>query len=177
MVYLFLAEGFEEIEALTVVDILRRAQIDIKTVSITDEYKVCGSHGIAVIADVLIKDTEKAEMLILPGGIPGTPNLKKCKKLEEMLKEAEQNGNYIAAICAAPSVLGEFGLLKGKKAICYPGFEKSLEGAEVTEEKVVVSGNAVTSRGAGTASDFAFAIVGLLKDEETAMTLKKNMLF
>ena len=142
MVYIFLADGFEEIEALAPVDILRRAEVDVKMVSINDKLEVTGSHGIAVHADVLLKEvSEKADMLILPGGMPGTLNLQKCQPLCDMLKKAD---GYVAAICAAPSVLGGLGLLKGKKATCYPGFEDKLEGAECVCDPVVVSGKTIT---------------------------------
>jgi len=173
MVYVFLADGFEEIEALAPVDILRRADIDVKTVSITDDYEVCGSHGIKVKADILFDQVgNDAQMLILPGGMPGTLNLGNFEPLCDMLKKATC---VVAAICAAPSVFGQLGLLKGKKATCYPGFEDKLEGAEISDSPVVVSGNVVTSRGAGTAHLFGFKLLEILKDKQTAETLKKAM--
>ena len=173
MVYVFLADGFEEIEALAPVDILRRADVEVKTVSINDSFEVTGAHGITVCADILFGDVEKdADMLVLPGGMPGTVNLGNFEPLCDMLKKAKCP---IAAICAAPSVFGELGLLKGKKATCYPGFEDKLEGAEISDLPVVVSGNVITSRGAGTAHLFGFALLEILKDKETADSLKKAM--
>lgn len=173
MVYVFLADGFEEIEALAPVDILRRADVDVKMVSITNEYEVCGCHGIKVKADILFDQMENdAQMLVLPGGMPGTINLGKFAPLCDMLKKANCT---IAAICAAPSVFGQLGLLKGKKSTCYPGFEDKLEGAEISDLPVVVSGNVITSRGAGTAHLFGFKLLELLKGKEDAETLKKAM--
>ena len=173
MVYVFLAEGFEEIEALAPVDILRRADIDVKTVSITNDYEVCGAHGIKVKADILFDMVSgDAEMLVLPGGMPGTINLGNFEPLCDMLKKATCK---VAAICAAPSVFGQLGILKGKKATCYPGFEDKLAGAEISDLPVVVSENVITSRGAGTAHLFGFKLLELLKDKETAEALEKAM--
>lgn len=175
MVYEFLAEGFEEIEALAPVDILRRAGVEIKTVSITGKKEVTGSHGITVTADILFDEiSDKAEMLILPGGMPGTLNLQAFAPLCDMLKSADC---YIAAICAAPSVFGALGLLKGKKAICYPGFEDKLEGAEIVQAPVVISDKVITSKGAGTAHLFGFALLSLLKNDEEAEKLRKSMMY
>lgn len=178
MVYEFLADGFEEIEALATVDILRRADIEVKTVSVTGKKEVAGAHGIAVLADILFEEMdENANLLILPGGMPGTLNLQAHTSLCDMLVKAAADKTYIAAICAAPSVFGGLGLLKGKKAICYPGFEDKLEGAEIADKPVVISDNIITSKGAGTAHLFGFALVSLLKDEQTAETLKKGMMY
>lgn len=175
MVYEFLAEGFEEIEALAPVDILRRAGVDVKTVSITGKKEVTGSHGITVTADILFDEiSDKAEMLILPGGMPGTLNLQAFTPLCDMLEAADC---YIAAICAAPSVFGGLGLLKGKKAICYPGFEEKLEGAEIVDSPVVISDKVITSKGAGTAHLFGFELLSLLKSEEEAESLRKSMMY
>lgn len=175
--YILLAEGFEEIEALTQTDVLRRAGIDVKNVGVTGEY-VTGSHGITVKADILITDAAKCvpEGIILPGGIPGTPNIAANKDAVELIKKVAQKGGLVAAICAAPSVLGEMGLLKGRKAICYPGFEDKLTGATVTCEKVVVDGNFITSRGAGTAMDMALAIVTYITGEPSDK-LSKAMIY
>lgn len=177
MTYVFLADGFEEIEALSVVDILRRCQIDVQTVSITENRQVTGSHNIPVLADITLKEahTDKAQALILPGGLPGSDNLQACKPLEEALKKAASENRIVAAICAAPKVLGAFGLLNGKKATCYPGFEKELLGATPLTEKVVWDGNAITSRGAGTAADFAFALAKALGVNPDPV--RKGMLF
>lgn len=170
MVYLFLAEGFEEIEALTVVDLLRRAQIEITTVSITGAKKVTGSHEISVEADAAFKDVNynEAEMLVLPGGMPGTKHLLEHKELVQLLKEFHGQNKHIAAICAAPSVLGVNGLLKGKKATCYPGFEDKLIEAVYTGSKIEEDGNIITSKGMGTAIDFSLKIIERLKDKTLA---------
>ena len=177
MVALFLADGFEEIEALVVVDILRRANIEIETVSISNETKVTGSHKIPVIADKTIGeiDKNKYECFILPGGLPGTTNLGNSKTVTEVLLWANNQKKYIAAICAAPSVLGKLNILNGKNATCYPGYETELLGANRTNEKVVTDSNVVTSKGAGTAHDFAFELVKILKDEKTAEDIKNAM--
>ena len=177
MYYILLAEGFEEIEALTQTDVLRRAGIEVKNVGVTGDY-VTGSHGITVKSDILIDEAAKTvpEGIILPGGIPGTPNIAKCEKAVELIKKVNDKGGLVAAICAAPSVLGEMGLLKGKKAICYPGFEDKLIGAKVTMEKVVVDGNIVTSRGAGTAMDLALALVTYITGESSDK-LSKAMIY
>lgn len=177
MTYVFLADGFEEIEALSVVDILRRCQIEVQTVSITENNLVTGSHSIPVMADTILAnaDTNATQALILPGGLPGSDYLQACKPLEEALKKAAEEGRIVAAICAAPKVLGAFGLLSGKKATCYPGFEKELLGATPVADKVVCDGNAITSRGAGTAADFAFALAKALGANPEPV--RKGMLF
>lgn len=170
MVYVFLANGFEEIEALGFVDILRRAEIAVKTVSINENNAVCGSHGINVIADVLLNQIEKdnLEAVVLPGGMPGTLNLYENLKVREILELAVKNNKYVGAICAAPMILGQLGYLKSKKATCYPGFEDKLIEAETTCERVVKDGIFITSRGAGTVQDFAHCFIATLKDEDTA---------
>ena len=162
---IFLADGFEEIEGLTVVDILRRAKISISMISINGKKSVEGAHGIVVATDQDIAECEldELDMLVLPGGMPGTLSLAGCRKLTEALQKADQEKKGIAAICAAPSILGELGLLKGRKAVCYPGFEKKLEGAEVLEEPVVTDGHITTSRGMGTAIAFALELTKRMK--------------
>lgn len=170
MVYVFLAEGFEEVEALTPVDILRRAEVDVKTVGINSSV-IRGSHNIPVITDLDINETEPSDeidMIVLPGGLKGTLNLEKCEKVSEFIEYCNKNNKYISAICAAPSILGHKGLLSGKKATCFPGFEKELEGAEYTGEPVVVDGIFTTARGAGVALQFALSLVKTLKGKETA---------
>lgn len=159
--YLFLAEGFEEVEALTVVDLLRRAEIVCTTVSVTGECKVTGSHGITVFADRLFEDgtLSDADMLILPGGFPGYKNLAEHTGLKDLLFSYNKKEKFIAAICGAPSVLGAYGLLEGRMATCYPGMEAQLLGATCIKKKVVVDGHMITSRGVGTALDFAAAII------------------
>ena len=178
-VYVFLADGFEEIEGLTVVDILRRADIETKMVSVTGKKAVTGSHGIEVQADLLFEEMDPAQgmMYVLPGGMPGTRFLAAHEELGKVLTEAASSGKKVAAICAAPSVLGGLGLLKGKKAVCYPGFEGQLTGADVTTEEVEVSGNITTSRGMGTAIPFALALVEQLKDSKTAEELGKSIIY
>lgn len=177
MYYILLAEGFEEIEALTQTDVLRRAGIEVKNVGVTGEL-VTGSHGITVKADVTVDEATKTvpEGIILPGGIPGTPNIAKSEKAVELIKAVSEKGGLVAAICAAPSVLGELGLLEGKKAICYPGFEDKLKGAIVVCEKVVKDKNLITSRGAGTAMDMALAIAEYITGESQEK-LSKAMIY
>jgi len=177
-VYIFLADGFEEIEAITVIDVLRRAGVDIRTVSITGKNEVIGSHEIKVTADLLFDESllKDGEMIVLPGGMPGTANLSKHDGLSGLIRYYSENDKWIAAICAAPMVYGRMGLLKGKCATCYPGFEKDLAGAELKVDKVVVDGKCVTSRGPGTAIYFALKLVEVLKDSQTADKLKKGML-
>ncbi len=179
MVYVFLAEGFEEIEALTVVDILRRADIDVQMVSVNEGKEVTGAHGITVKADILKENAtfDGLDMVVLPGGIPGTPNLKNDAVVNKFVITCAKEGKYVCAICAAPSILGEWGLLKGKKATCYPGFEDKLIGAEVSGDAVCVADNIITSKGAGTAADFAFEIVKALKSEGLADKLRAGMIY
>ncbi len=176
-VYIFLADGFEEIEALTVVDILRRVKLDIVMVSITGSELVTGAHGITTLADILFEDTDykDADMLVLPGGMPGTANLMKHEGLSLLLKEFHKQGRNLAAICAAPRILGTKGLLTGKNATCYPGNEESLLGARYQDADVVTDGNIVTSKGMGTAIDFSLALVRKLKDEEEAVRLAETI--
>lgn len=179
MVYLFLATGHEEIEALTVVDLLRRAKIEIETVSITGEKAVTGSHGITHMADRLFEEINpsEAKMLILPGGMPGTLNLEAYAPLMDAVKDANADGRYIAAICAAPTVFGRAGLLKGKKACCYPDMEGDLKGANVSYDTVSVDGNIITSRGLGTAIDFGLAIINEFQGTEAAMEMAKKIVY
>ena len=178
-VYVFLADGFEEIEGLTDVDILRRAQIETETVSVTGKKKIAGSHGIMVDADLLFEEVEadEAAMYVLPGGMPGTKHLGAHEGLRALLLGAETAGIKVAAICAAPSVLGDLGLLKGHRAVCYPGFEERLLGAEVGADPVAVSGNITTSRGMGTAIPFALSLVEQLKDKKTADELGRGIIW
>ena len=177
MLAMFLAEGFEEIEALAVVDILRRAQIRIDTVSISENYEVKGSHNIKVISDLNISEfnADNYDGFILPGGLPGTTNLENCDIVKDTLIWANNKGKYICAICAAPSVLGKLELLNGKNATCYPGYEDSLIGAKHSTQKVVFDKNAITSKGAGTAHDFAFEIVKLFRGNNVAEDIKNAM--
>jgi 4-methyl-5(b-hydroxyethyl)-thiazole monophosphate biosynthesis len=157
----FLAEGFEEIEALAVVDVLRRNNIEVETISIQDSIYVTGGHKIEVKADKLFDEVNynDVEMIVLPGGMPGTLNLQKHKKLEELIIKFANENKRISAICAAPSILGKLGILKDKRAICYPGYEKELIGAQICDEAVVIDNNIITSKSMETAIEFGFAIV------------------
>lgn len=176
---IFLANGFEEIEALTVVDILRRAQIGITTVSITGSKSVEGSHGIKVEADETFDnyDFGNTDMIILPGGMPGTKNLDACAPLKAKIEEFNNSGKMLAAICAAPTVYGKMGLLNGKRACCYPGCEGDLLGASVSTDPVTKDGNIITSRGMGTAIPFALAILEHFKGKEAADQMAKGIVF
>ncbi len=176
MVYVLLADGFEEVETITPIDILRRADVDVTTVSIKDEY-VVGAHNITVKADKLISEIGKAEdmeFLILPGGA-GHELLDKSSEVHKLIEYAHSNDIYIGAICAAPSILGKKKLLKGKRAVCFPGFEKYLMGAEIQSDKVVVDGKIVTAKGAGAAAEFGFAICEILKGKDVADKLMATM--
>ncbi len=175
MIYVLLADGFEEIEALEPVDIMRRAGLLVKTVGVTDEY-VAGAHNITVKADILIDDvdTSDMELLMLPGGA-GYTNLEGSDRVQRLIRFAAENNIYISAICAAPSILGKLGLLKGRKATCFPSFEKYLEGAEVLCEKAVCDGKFITGKGAGAAADFAFLMVELLCGKAKAEDLRCMM--
>lgn len=179
MVHLFLAEGFEEIEALTVVDILRRAGVDIKTVSISDKKEVIGSNGIRVVADALFDDiaSEVSDMLILPGGVPGAFNLNDHQGLQSLLLKQHAEGKWIAAICAAPLVLGGLGILEGKKATCYPGFEEKLKGAVTTGTLTAIDGNVITGKGPAAAIPFAFSLVEHLCGNNAVEELQTGMLY
>ncbi|WMJ85924.1 DJ-1 family glyoxalase III [Anaerocolumna sp. MB42-C2] len=170
MVYIFLADGFEEIEGLTVVDLLRRADVQIVMVSITGKKQVMGSHNIKIEADELFGESDytKADMLILPGGMPGTKHLAEHQEFVTLLKQFNREGRKIAAICAAPSVLGMNGILKGKKVTCYPGYEDKLTGALVTGNKTEADLNIITGKGMGVSIDFSLRIIETLKDKETA---------
>lgn len=174
MVYVFLANGFEETEALVTVDLLRRAGLEVETVGIGGK-TVCGSHGIAVAADVADRDfvAKDVEAIVLPGGMPGTRHLEASALVQDMLRLAVKKNSFIAAICAAPSVLGHAGLLSGKRATCYPGFESALAGATVVDEPAVRDGNIITGKGAGAVFDFSFAIIRALCGEEQAITVKE----
>ncbi len=178
-VLIFLAEGHEEIEALTVVDLLRRAKIDIDTVSITGNRQVTGSHGITTTADKLIEEADfaSADMLVLPGGMPGTLNLEACQLLMEQVHAFNDAGKYIAAICAAPTVFGRAGLLKGKKACCYPDMEGDLLEAEVSYDDVNVAGNVITSRGMGTAIEFGLTIIEVFQGKEAADAMAAKIVY
>lgn len=176
---IFLAEGFEEVEALTVVDLLRRAKISVDMVSISGAEQVTGSHGITVQADTTFEQCalNEADALILPGGMPGTRNLQAFAPLNDALKEADKQGKLLCAICAAPLVLGCNHILEGKKASCYPGFEEELLGATVSIDPVSCDGNVITSRGLGTAIDFGGEIIAALADRKTSDHVKESIIY
>lgn len=175
----FFAEGFEEIEALTVVDICRRCGLETEMVSVTEERCVRSSHGVAVETDKTLSQAEfdGYDMLVLPGGMPGTKNLEACGELMAWLDRFYEDGRYIGAICAAPSVFGHRGILRGRKACCYPGFESHLQGAEVTEGPVEIAGHVVTSRGMGTALDFALAIAEIFGGKDRARQMAETVCY
>lgn len=176
-VVVFLAEGFEEVEALTAVDLLRRAGAQVTMMSITGDKRVCGAHDIEVMADLSFCEEEiaDAEAIVLPGGMPGTINLKNHKGVEKSILDFYKEGRLICAICAAPMILGELGLLEGKKACCYPGMEEYLVGAKCENGAVSVDGNIITGVGVGGAIRFALEIVKYLFGEEEAAQLKESV--
>ena len=175
----FTADGFEEIEGLTVVDLLRRAGAEVLMVSVGEGLTVKGAHNIELKADVLFDETcyEDADVLVLPGGMPGTENLYSDKKLCESIVKFNNEGKLIAAICAAPSIFGKMGFLKERKATSYPSKEAELFGAEVVKDSVVVSDFIITSRGLGTAIDFSLALIGLLLNKEKAEEIKDSVIY
>lgn len=178
-VYMFMADGLEEMECLAAADVLRRGGVDTVLVSIGDDLTVTGAHGIRLVADKLFDEIKKEpeDVLYLPGGMPGTLNLKAHEGLTAMLADSFEKGEKIAAICAAPSILGERGMLKGRKAICYPGFESALEGAEIVREKVVNDLPFVTGVGPGAAVDMGLELVRILKGEEAAREVAEGMCY
>lgn len=175
MVYVMLADGFEETEAIEPIDILKRGGVEVITVGISGK-EVTGAHGITVMTDIEIHEVnpEKMELLMLPGG-GGHELLDASNDVHGLINYAVSHGIYISAICAAPSILGKKMLLEGKKATCFPGYEKYLYGANVTQEKAVVDGKFITGKGAGAAADFGFAMLTLLKDKETADKIREIM--
>lgn len=173
-ILIHLATGFEETEAVTIIDVLRRANLDVNTVSITGSLEVTGAHNITIEADQLYDEADysTATMIILPGGMPGTTNLLNHTGLLGQLKSFYEEKRFIAAICAAPMILGSLGFLKNRKAVCYPGFESKLTGATVLNAPFVVDEHIVTGRGVGTALAFSLEIVRLLKGEQLASELR-----
>jgi len=176
--YIFLATGFEEIEAISTIDILRRGEVEVTTVSITGEKTVLGLHQISVIADMLFNEADfsDGDAFILPGGGPGSFMLNDHEDLKELLVVKNEQGKWIAAICAAPLVLGGLGLLEGKKAICYPGMESYIEGAILTEAPVVTDGNMITGKGPGLALNFGLTILASLHGQDIADKVAKDLL-
>ncbi len=177
-IYLFLADGFEEMEAFASVDVLRRAGLKVAIVSVTPGEIVKGTHGISVLCDKNIENCDfyDLEMVLLPGGMPGAATLAECEELHKLLLRVDHRKKPIAAICAAPMVLGKLGLLKGKRATCYPGFEHHLEGANYTAAMVEKDDNIITGKGPGAAFLFALAIVEHLLGKEKVEELKGEML-
>ena len=178
MVYMFLANGFEEVEALCPLDLLRRAGVEVTTVGINGAEHVQGSHGICVqtdIPDTMFRDS-KPEMIILPGGMPGSKNLDESRIVDAALRAASASGAYLAAICAAPMVLGHRGYLKNKNAICFPGFESELEGAVLSDKRVVRDGKVITAAGMGVALEFGLELVAALKGQTVADDLRRAVL-
>jgi 4-methyl-5(b-hydroxyethyl)-thiazole monophosphate biosynthesis len=179
MVYVHLATGFEEVEALTVIDLLRRADIEVKSVSITGDRQVMGTHGIPVIADMLFEeaDYESCGMIVLPGGLPGADYLGEHEGLVSNIRHFAENGKYLAAICAAPQVFGAQGVLEGKKATIYPSMEGCLKGADPQNEIVVQDGKIITSMGPATAMPFALKLIEVLKGKESSDSVADGLLW
>ena len=176
MVNVFLATGFEEVEATTILDILRRGGVEAQFVSI-EEKTVVGTHGIPIIADQTFEEADLAqcEMLVLPGGLPGATNLQADERVRSSLKAFYEAGKWIAAICASPMIFGEMGFVEGKKATIYPGMEKELKGAEPVAAHAVVDGNVITGRAPGAAMEFALTLVKELKGQKTADQVRAEL--
>ncbi|MBR4828828.1 MAG: DJ-1/PfpI family protein [Muribaculaceae bacterium] len=178
--YVFLADGFEEVEALTCVDVLRRAGMPVVTVSINPGLEVTGAHGVTVMADTLYGDNDYsgAEWLVLPGGIPGAPNLGAHEALCEALVAHDKAGGKLAAICASPAVVfGPLGIINGRRAVCYPGMENTVEGVVWEQSPVAVDGHVVTGNGPAAASAFALTIVEQSMGQDVAQDVARGMLF
>lgn len=176
---IFMADGCEEIEGLAVVDVVRRAKMDIVMISITGKKEVTSSHQVTFLADALASEVNYEELdgIVLPGGMPGTLNLGADDTVNSVIKKFVAGGKLVSAICAAPSVLGAAGLLEGKNATCHPGFEEKLTGAVTSEDEVVVDGNIITSRGMGTAIPFALEIVRYFADDAAVEAIKKGLVY
>lgn len=178
MIYVFLAQGFEEVEALAPIDLLRRCGKEVITVGVNDNI-IVGSHNIPIVTDTItqeIKLDDTLEMIILPGGMPGTINLENDPAVQEAIDFCVKNDKFIGAICAAPSILGHKGILKNKKAVCFEGFENQLEGADISKDSVMADGNIITARGAGVAVQFGLKLVEVLISKERSDTLKTAIL-
>ena len=171
-----LAPGFEETEAVSIIDILRRAGLNTVTAALSDN-PVKGSHDIKITADIMLNENEKYEAIVLPGGMPGTNNLKNDKRVISLVQSISKNGGITAAICAAPIVRAEAGLLTGKKYTCYPGFENQIQEAFFIPEAVVADGTIITSRGAGTAIPFALKLVAILAGEKKSREVRESIIF
>lgn len=178
MIYVFFAQGFEEVEALAPIDLLRRCGKEVITVGVNDNI-IVGSHNIPIVTDTItqeIKLDDTLEMIVLPGGMPGTINLENNPAVQEAIDFCVKNDKFIGAICAAPSILGHKGILKNKKAVCFEGFENQLEGADVSKDSVMADGNIITARGAGVAIQFGLKLVEVLISKERSDTLKAAIL-
>ena len=180
MIYFFLAEGFEEVEALCPLDLLRRAELDVRTVGIGGK-TVTGAHGITVTADMTDAEFDALEdrtpeMIVLPGGMPGTTNLDASETVHRAIRDAVASDAYLAAICAAPSILGKLGLLKDVEAICYPGFEEALEGAILSKQPIVRSGRFITAKGMGVALSFGLLLVETFRGRAYANQLSQAVM-
>ena len=177
--YVFMANGFEDIEAIGTIDILRRGGVEVTTVSITGSNMVESAHGINIEADIMIEDADfsDADALVLPGGLPGATNLNDHEGVRNALLVQAEKGKIVAAICAAPLVLGGLGLVSGKCATCYPGFEQYLEGAKYTHELCTVDGNVTTGEGPGATFDFAYALLAQLEGGEIVAQLQQGMMY
>lgn len=174
---IFIAEGFEETEAVVPYDILLRGGVDVKFVSVSGATCVAGAHGLRIEAqELLTAEASEADLLMLPGGMPGTLNLGSSEALKEVLSKASESGKVVAAICAAPSVIGRMGLLRGRRATCYPGFESELAGAECTGESVVRDGKFITGVGPGASYEFGLALLAELMGTEVASEVKSQMI-
>ena len=176
---IFLAPGYEEVEMLTVVDLLRRSHISIDMVSITDSLEVTSSHNVTIKADKLFQDADfdEADMIILPGGIPGTPNLLACQPLTDKIKEFASQKKWLSAVCAAPTIYDELKLFEGRKATCYPTFAEKLTDAVYVKQPVVVDDIFITSRGAGTTIEFAAAIIERFAGKDTAKEVLEAIIY
>lgn len=179
MVYVFLATGFEDVEALAPIDIMRRAGVEVTTVSITGERIVQSAHAVGIVADITLEEAQldAAELMVLPGGLPGSTNLDACQTLTAALKRHFDAGRPLAAICAAPLVLGHLGILEGRRATCYPGVEGELKGATYTAAIVERDGNIITGKGPGAAMEFGYALVDLLQGEGASAGLREGMMY
>lgn len=177
MIYEFLADGFEEVEALTPYDMLLRAGAEIKTVSLNKTKTVTGTHGTRIEADITLDEAaEVPDAIVLPGGMPGAKNLRESETVCRIVKETAARGGVVGAICAAPFILGELGLLEGKEAICYPGFEKCLHGAVISDKRVAVDGKTVTAAGMGVALEFGAELVALLCGRERSTEVLRSVM-
>ncbi len=177
MIYVFLAEGFEEVEALATVDVLRRAGLEVKTVGVSGSV-VSGSHSIPVVCDAAIDDIQpdgSIDAVVLPGGMPGTINLEKDEKVNSFIDYAYANGKYVCAICAAPGILGKKGMLEGREAICFPGFEEYLLGAKLSDKSVCVDGKIITAKACGVALKFGKVIAEQFIGSEKAEALWESL--